>query len=162
PPCRLGLWELVNIRNGNALDHFAEKQKEAPPADVRRALEAHTLAMLGYQRYMERLTKAFGEPLPHSVVLVATAAHYSREKIVRALGIGSNQLVFIPVDTHFRMDPDALWEKVRELTSRRVPILACVSVCGTTEESAVDRLDQVLEVRRRAERELGVTFHIHS
>lgn len=162
PLNRLGLWELVNIRNSAALDLFDALRTAAPPADVRRALDAHTLSTLGYQRYMERLTKAFGDPLPPSVVLVAATAHYSWEKIVRALGIGSNQLVFIPVDAHFRMDPDALWEKVRELTSRRVPILACVSVCGTTEESAVDRLDQVLEVRRRAERELGITFHIHS
>jgi len=37
-----------------------------------------------------------------------------------------------------------------------------VSVCGTTEESAVDRLDQVLAVRARAARELGVAFHVHS
>ena len=41
-------------------------------------------------------------------------------------------------------------------------MLACVSVCGTTEESAVDRLDEVLEVRERARRELGIAFHVHS
>ncbi len=35
-------------------------------------------------------------------------------------------------------------------------------MCGTTEESAVDRLDQVIAVRARAEQELGVTFHVHS
>ncbi|TVR56302.1 MAG: hypothetical protein EA421_03960, partial [Gemmatimonadales bacterium] len=41
-------------------------------------------------------------------------------------------------------------------------ILACISVCGTTEESAMDRLDEVLAVRERARWELGVSFHIHS
>jgi glutamate/tyrosine decarboxylase-like PLP-dependent enzyme len=81
---------------------------------------------------------------------------------MRALGIGSNQLKFIPVDDHYRMDPDALWRKVLKLNASRTPVLACISVCGTTEESAVDRLDLVLAVRDRAERELGVTFHIHS
>jgi glutamate/tyrosine decarboxylase-like PLP-dependent enzyme len=96
------------------------------------------------------------------VVLVAATAHYSWEKIVRALGIGSNQLGYIPLDTCYRMDPDALWERVRELARRRQPVQALVSVCGTTEESAVDRLDLVLEVRSRAERELGTTFHVHS
>ena len=40
--------------------------------------------------------------------------------------------------------------------------LHCVSVCGTTEESAVDRLDRVIEIRERAEAELGATFHVHS
>jgi glutamate/tyrosine decarboxylase-like PLP-dependent enzyme len=86
----------------------------------------------------------------------------TRGKRSSALGIGSNQLVYIPLDTRFRMNPDALWERVAELARHRQPILACISVCGTTEESAVDRLDQVLQIRDRAERELGVTFHVHS
>jgi glutamate/tyrosine decarboxylase-like PLP-dependent enzyme len=60
------------------------------------------------------------------------------------------------------MDPDALWDQLRELARRRQSVQALVSVCGTTEESAVDRLDEVLAVRERAERELGLTFHVHS
>jgi glutamate/tyrosine decarboxylase-like PLP-dependent enzyme len=40
--------------------------------------------------------------------------------------------------------------------------MACVSTCGTTEQGAVDDLQRIVEVRERAERELGVTFHIHS
>jgi glutamate/tyrosine decarboxylase-like PLP-dependent enzyme len=37
-----------------------------------------------------------------------------------------------------------------------------VSTCGTTEEGAVDDLQRIVDVRARAEAELGVTFHIHS
>lgn len=60
------------------------------------------------------------------------------------------------------MDPDALWSQIESLTSKRIPIMACVSTCGTTEEGAVDDLQRIVEVRSRAEWELGVTFHIHS
>lgn len=162
PLGRLGLWELLNITNDAALDLWDALWRAAPSADVRRALADHSLGTLGYQEYARRLARRYGDPLPPGTVLVAATAHYSWEKIVRALGIGANQLIFIPVDEHYRMDPDALWDTVRRLTDRGVPILACVSVCGTTEESAVDRLDLVLEVRARAERELGVTFHLHS
>ena len=158
----LPLRDLVNIHPQNAMDLWGELWRGAPRAEVHRALQEHSLQHLGYQEYVARLDRAFGDPLPPSVVLVAATAHYSWEKIVRALGIGSNQLIFIPVDERYRLDPDALWETVRELTERNVPILACISVCGTTEESAVDRLDRVLEVRDRARKELGVTFHIHS
>jgi hypothetical protein len=42
------------------------------------------------------------------VVLVPSTAHYSWEKICRALGIGGAQLVHVPVDRRFRMDPAAL------------------------------------------------------
>jgi glutamate/tyrosine decarboxylase-like PLP-dependent enzyme len=129
---------------------------------VQRALTNHSLAAIGYQEYSRRLALDYGDPLPAGVTLVAATAHYSWEKIVRALGIGSNQLVHLPLDQFYRMDPDALWERVSALARRRQPILALVSVCGTTEESAVDRLDQVLQVRARAERELGATFHVHS
>jgi glutamate/tyrosine decarboxylase-like PLP-dependent enzyme len=95
-------------------------------------------------------------------VMVPATAHYSWEKIARALGIGSNQVVYVRVDERFRMDADWFWRKVQKFSEQKTPILACISVCGTTEESAVDRLDQIVAVRERAERELGVTFHIHS
>jgi glutamate/tyrosine decarboxylase-like PLP-dependent enzyme len=95
-------------------------------------------------------------------VLAAGTSHYSWAKIVAALGLGSNQLVFVPVGAECRMDPDALWRKVESLTKKRIPIMACVSTCGTTEEGAVDDLQRIVEVRERAHSELGVTFHIHS
>jgi len=158
----LGLWELVNVHPHAALDLWDQLWACASREVVHDALDRHSLQSLGYQEYVHRLGSAFGDPLPPSVVLVAASAHYSWEKIVRALGIGSNQLVFVPVDERYRMDPEALWATIVGLTGRRVPILALVSVCGTTEEGAVDRLDQVLEVRERAREELGVTFHIHS
>ncbi|HUF35410.1 MAG TPA: pyridoxal-dependent decarboxylase [Gemmatimonadales bacterium] len=162
PLLSLPLWELLNITNGATLDLWDLLWASAPRPDVRRAVANHSLAAIGYQEYGRRLSLAFGDPLPAGVVLVAATAHYSWEKIVRALGIGSNQLGFIPLDDHYRMDAEALWREVRGLARRRQPVQALVSVCGTTEESAVDRLDQVLEVRARAERELGVTFHVHS
>ena len=158
----LSLWQLLNIPNHATLDLWDALWAAGTRADVTRALANHSLANIGYQEYSRRLAFEYGDPLPAGVVLVAATAHYSWEKIVRALGIGSNQLVHVPVDSRFRMDPEALWDRVRMLAGRRQPIIACVSVCGTTEESAVDRLDQVLDVRARAERELGVTFHLHS
>jgi glutamate/tyrosine decarboxylase-like PLP-dependent enzyme len=158
----LSLWQLLNIPNRATLDLWEALWAAAPRPDVARALGNHSLAAIGYQEYSRRLAFEYGDPLPPGVVLVSATAHYSWEKIVRALGIGSSQLVHVPVDTRFRMDPDALWDQVRALAGRRQAILACVSVCGSTEESAVDRLDRVLEVRARAERELGVTFHVHS
>jgi glutamate/tyrosine decarboxylase-like PLP-dependent enzyme len=158
----LSLWELLNITNADTLDLWTRLWQSAPPTDVHRALANHSLAAIGYQEYSRRLALDYGDPLPAGVVLVAATAHYSWEKIVRALGIGANQLVHVPVDRSSRMDPDALWDLVSSMARRRHPVLALVSVCGTTEESAVDRLDQVLEVRTRAERELGATFHVHS
>ena len=158
----LSLQELLNIRTSDALDLWHALWNSAPRHAVARALDDHSLSTVGYQDYGRRLALDYGDPLPASVVLVAATAHYSWEKITRALGIGSNQIVHIPVDSNFRLDTTALWQQIESLTRRRVPIMACITVCGTTEESAVDQLDDIIAVRDRAESELGVTFHIHS
>ena len=157
----MGLYELLNLRGPVALDAWDALRASVPPDAWPDVIDRHTLAHAGYQEYTRRLVQHWGDPLPDSVVLVAATAHYSWEKIVRALGIGAEQLAFVPVDRHCRIDPDALWDRIERLHARRAPILACISVCGTTEEGAMDRLDRVLEVRARAEQELGVTFHLH-
>lgn len=159
---QLELWELLNIRTSSSLDLLDHLWASAARSDVVEALRNRSLATLGYQDYTRSLATEFGDPLSPGVVLASAAGHYSWEKILRALGVGSNQLVLVPVDSHCRMDSQALWELVESLTAARTPIMACVSVCGTTEEGAIDPLDEILSVRQRAELDLGVTFHIHS
>jgi glutamate/tyrosine decarboxylase-like PLP-dependent enzyme len=158
----LDLWQLLNIRPSSSLDLWEKLWLAAPGPIIERALNAHSLAALGYQEYSRQLAAEFNDALSPGVVLAAGTSHYSWAKIVAALGVGANQLRFIPVNAHCRMDPDALWREVKMLAERRIPIMACVSACGTTEEGAVDDLRRIVEVRARAEWELGVTFHIHS
>jgi len=158
----LDLWQLLNIRPACSLDLWEKLWLAAPRPVVENALKFHSLATLGYQDYSRQLGDEFGDALPAGVVLASGTSHYSWPKIVAALGVGSNQLRFIPVDPKCRMDPDALWREIETLSRRQVPIMACVSTCGTTEEGAVDDLHRILEVRAQAELELGVTFHIHS
>ncbi len=158
----LDLWQLLNIRPDCSLDLWEKLWLAAPRPVMESALRAHSLATMGYQDYSRQLAAEFGDPLQAGVVLAAGTAHYSWAKIVAALGVGSNQLVFVSVGAECRMDPEALWREIESLTRKRIPIMACVSTCGTTEEGAVDDLQRIVEVRARAERELDVTFHIHS
>ncbi|CAN5640774.1 tyrosine decarboxylase [soil metagenome] len=159
----LGLWELLNISGESALD--AAESFRGNVDDSTRAIEMighHSLAGLGYQEFGRRLASQFSDALPPGAVLVPSTAHYSWEKICRSLGIGGAQLVHVPVDDRFRMDPDALDDMLRGLAARRQPVIGCISVIGTTEESAVDRLDLVADVRDRAARDLGIAFHLHA
>jgi glutamate/tyrosine decarboxylase-like PLP-dependent enzyme len=158
----LGLWELLNISPSASLDLSDQLWASASRSDVAETLAKYSLATLGYQDYTRSLATEFGDPLRPGVVLASAAGHYSWEKILRALGIGSNQLVLVSVDAHCRMNSQALWETVKSLTDKRTPIMACVTVCGTTEEGAIDPIDEILEVRSEAERKLGVTFHVHA
>jgi glutamate/tyrosine decarboxylase-like PLP-dependent enzyme len=159
----LDLWQLLNLSSEDALDAAeAFRERLGDPFRAVECLTHHSLAGLGYQEFGRRLASEFGDALPSGVVLVPSTAHYSWEKICRALGIGGQQLVHVPVDERFRMDPAALEATLHALAARRQPVIACISVCGTTEESAFDRLDLIADVRERARKELGVAFHLHA
>ncbi|HET6765198.1 MAG TPA: pyridoxal-dependent decarboxylase [Longimicrobiaceae bacterium] len=159
----LDLWQLLNLRPEDALDAAQALESLAPePRRAAAALAMHSLEGLGFQDFGRRLEQDFGSPLPPAVVLVPSTAHYSWEKICRSLGIGAAQLVHVPVDRRFRMDAGALWETLAALAARRQPVVGVVSVLGTTEESAVDRLDLVADARDRAARELGMGFWLHA
>ena len=160
--CGLDLWGLLNMPPDSTLEAKDELFRRVGPEKAAASLADHSVATLGYQEYGRRLSAEFGDALPPGVVLVPSTAHYSWEKICHALGIGSRQLVHVPVDRRFRMDPDALWSILQDLAERRQPIIGCVAVAGTTEESTVDRVDKIVELRRRAGRELGLAFHLHT
>jgi glutamate/tyrosine decarboxylase-like PLP-dependent enzyme len=157
------LWGLLNVAPLDAMDLAdAFRARLGDDGAAVEALAQHSLAGLGYQEFGRRLSRQFGDALQDGAVLVPSTAHYSWEKICRALGIGGRQLIHVPVDRRFRMDPAALEATVHALADRRQPIIACISVIGTTEESAVDRLDLIADVRDRVARELGVAFHLHA
>ncbi len=158
----LPLWSLLNLRANATLDAHRALFSLAPRAAVAAALDEHSLSAIGYQDYTLRLAESYADPLPAGVVLVPATAHYSWEKVVRALGIGARRMVAVPVDAACRMDPEALWRTLEECAASRRPVIALIGVCGTTEEGAVDRLDLIADLRVRAEEELGLTFHLHA
>jgi glutamate/tyrosine decarboxylase-like PLP-dependent enzyme len=158
----LPIWSLLNLDPDAALDAYDAFHHAVPAEAAREAIDRHSLSAVGYQDYTRRLAAVWSDPLPPGVVLVASTAHYSWEKIVRALGIGSRRLIQVPVDAHARMDPGALVEALAECSASRTPVLAVVSVCGSTEEGAVDRLHEVQAVRAEAARHHGTVFHLHA
>ena len=92
--------------------------------------------------------------------LVPQTKHYSWLKAADIAGIGLDQVVPVPVDGHYRMKVDELERIIRDLAARKTPILGVVAVVGTTEEGAVDHVDQVAALRSRLEKE-GIGFYFH-
>lgn len=157
------LWQLLNVSSSAALDAadlFRSGFEDPDAAD--QVLNRHSLAGLGYQDFGRRLANEFTDALPPAVVLVPSTAHYSWEKICRSLGIGGANLLQVPVDDFFRMDTGAFEEALGTLGRKKQPVIACVPVIGTTEESAIDRLREIVEVRGRVAKSLGMAFHLHA
>ncbi|MFL5560459.1 MAG: pyridoxal phosphate-dependent decarboxylase family protein [Gemmatimonadaceae bacterium] len=159
----LGLWELLNVSPGEALDLYDSFQRSTGDPHVAVVAAArHGISGLGYQGFGLRLAERFGDALAPGIVLVPSTAHYSFAKACRVLGMGESHLVRVPVDTHFRMDTVALTEILDASAAQRRPVIACVAVMGTTEEGAVDRLDLIDAARVRAGRTHGLAFYLHA
>jgi len=69
------------------------------------------------------------------------------QKVIEALGLGKEQIKMIPVDSHFRTDVGALREILLRCADERRPILALVSVLGSTEEGAIDQIHRLVELQ---------------
>ncbi|CAD5299459.1 MULTISPECIES: pyridoxal-dependent decarboxylase [unclassified Imperialibacter] len=95
------------------------------------------------------------------VIFVSEAAHYSIKKITNLLGFGEDQVISIPVDTHFRISIQALEEAILGLSASQT-IVAVVGILGTTEEGAVDPLVDIERIRKKYEQEQCKSFWLHA
>jgi glutamate/tyrosine decarboxylase-like PLP-dependent enzyme len=77
------------------------------------------------------------------------------------VGLGAAALRKLPTDGHLRLDVAALAEAVRQHAAREEPVLMAVSICGTTEEGAVDPLHRVEALRRELAGE-GIALWHHA
>ncbi len=166
PLGELKTFELVNLPLAAVTDlHFrvlavlheagAERAAafEAALPSVRRAGLSGLL--LGYNARFP------SDPLRPPVVLASHAAHYGWVKGLDIIGLGAAALRTLDIDAHLRLDVDALAHAVREAAAREEPVLMTVSICGTTEEGAVDPLDRVEALRADLAAE-GVTVWHHA
>jgi glutamate/tyrosine decarboxylase-like PLP-dependent enzyme len=93
-------------------------------------------------------------------VLVSSSAHYSWAKGMKVLGLGTRNLVEVPVDDHMRMQVPALHEALQEALDDGVPVLCAVGMLGTTEFGTVDPIHRIVQARSDF-RKRGLDFGIH-
>jgi glutamate decarboxylase len=82
--------------------------------------------------------------------------HYSFEKAVALAGLGTDNLVKVPVDHRHRIDICALESCLTELRLERRKPIALIGVAGTTDCGSIDPLRELGKVAARE----GVHFHV--
>jgi len=137
-------WKLLNLPVSKVLD-LVDKVKAAGKFDEARKHSARGVGMSS-----EKL----------GVLLVPQSRHYSWAKAADILGIGNENLINIQVDENFRMDVKILKQTIDKFIKQKTPILGVVSVVGTTEEGAVDEVDEVVALRKAYEKQ-GISFYLH-
>lgn len=87
--------------------------------------------------------------LPALRVYCSEHAHSSVDKGAVTIGLGLENVVRIPSDAEYRMQPGALARAIaRDRASGRLP-LACVATVGTTSTSSIDPVPHIAEICRR-------------
>jgi glutamate/tyrosine decarboxylase-like PLP-dependent enzyme len=121
------------------------------------ALQGYSVQNVGLVDFYARYLSGIASP-----VLIAPATrHYSWPKAATLLGLGQNGLRGIHVDLQARMDLVLLKAELEACLAAKRPILAVVAVIGSTEESAVDPLRAILDMRSEY-RGRGLDFVVHA
>lgn len=159
PISRLSDWELINIAVDDMLDlpHRLTDAAGIPEETVADALDAFSVQATGLLDFYSQALPKTAAP----VVLVPATAHYSWARACAIMGIGLNQMIPIAVDFDGRMSTVALRAALSRCQAEKRPVLMVVAIMGTTTESAVDPLADILDIRDEY-RETGLDFVVHA
>jgi glutamate/tyrosine decarboxylase-like PLP-dependent enzyme len=155
----LKAWQLLNLPADEvlALPRRLTHDLKIPREEVSRAVGPWGLQGLGWLAF----SRKFLAECPDPVFTVPGSKHYSFPKAAAVLGFGAANLVNVAVDLDARQDVGDLKRRLEGFLNERRPVVAVVAVIGTTEESAVDPLADVLQLRDEFARR-GLVFHVHA
>lgn len=160
--CTLDDWHLFNLSvdrivvlRRELLAAIRAQRSAAEARSIAGRIEAGRIETLGAAEFHARL-----DSRASPCVMVPVSAHYSWEKALKLLGLGSANLVTIPVTERMRMDSDALDAALAEAHASQRPVLSVVGVLGSTEFGAIDPIDRIVSARQRW-RKRGLDFGIH-
>ncbi|RMB60521.1 decarboxylase [Dokdonia sinensis] len=153
-------WSVVNLPIDEILaipDNLA-KQYGIDITTLGNAISKYTVQNLGYTDILRKYLPT----ISNSPVSLCTATrHYSWPKGAAIAGVGSANMISVKVDNRARMDITHLEELLENCLNQKIPLLNVVVIIGSTEESAVDPLKEVLALREKF-RARGLEFAIHS
>ena len=91
-----------------------------------------------------------------AVVIGSSLMHYSFQKAVDLLGIGSRSLIKVSADRNNRLELPALRQAVEECRARKQHIIALVGIAGVTDSGAIDPLPEMADIAS----EYDIPFHV--
>ena len=154
--------ELLNLDADTVLgiDSKISHHYEIEEIDLQSAINnsEFTIQKMGFSRFRRKFFDSLNNDC---IFLVPGTKHYSWDKSAAILGIGSSQMKDIGLDINGRMCMKNLRKILEECLENRIPIYSTIAVIGSTEESNVDPLADIIELRDEF-RELGLNFCVHA
>jgi glutamate/tyrosine decarboxylase-like PLP-dependent enzyme len=156
-------WELVNLCLDATIDmrqRFVQVMREEASSEqiaaFSRAVRSRRIESMGMAGFFQAHSD-----LEPPRVLVPSSAHYSWEKSMKVLGLGTENLIRIDVDRNMRLDIEHARRELEGCLERCTPVLAAVGVLGTTEFGTLDPIAGLVQVRNEMRgRGLEVGLHV--
>ena len=152
-------WGLMNLGIDEVigLTPNIEKTCGISADTIKAMLDKYSVQNIGladmHRTYLQDLSQ-----LP--VIMAPSTRHYSWPKGAALLGLGANHVISTHVDLDGRMSMDHLRDQIETCYQNRQPVLQVVAVMGTTEESSVDPLADIVALREEY-RAKGMEFSLH-
>lgn len=157
-------WKLLNIKSKEILElpkkihQILGGEHNISLKKLFKYLSKYSLQNIGLKKIYDRMgDKRISNP----IVIASGTKHYSISKAVSLMGLGLKSLVHITVDQDARMDIEKLEYTLEKSLINHTPVLTVVAIMGTTEESAVDPLKKIIDLRKKF-RKKGLDFNIHA
>jgi L-2,4-diaminobutyrate decarboxylase len=83
-------------------------------------------------------------------ILCSEVAHFTVEKSASQLGLGTDAVVRVEVDEHFRMKPESIRDCRESLRQQELLPMAIVATAGTTDFGSIDPLPEVALLARQS------------
>jgi aromatic-L-amino-acid decarboxylase len=83
-----------------------------------------------------------------SVIFLTKQLHHTVTRSIRIAGIGECILRFIPMDEHYRMNPEALESSIKKDKGSGLNPWLILASAGTTDVGAVDPLEEIGDIAR--------------
>jgi len=150
--------QLLHMSPSHALSSFEKVFSSYVNAEE--AIEAYRNSKYNVvEQGLSRVTRLIGSD---PVLLIPETHHYSFPKLMDVLGLGRKSLVPVRVDCDLRMDVSDLATKLDDVERAGTHVLAVVTVVGTTEEGAIDPVNEILDLRIRREADKKPSFWLHA
>jgi glutamate/tyrosine decarboxylase-like PLP-dependent enzyme len=159
PLIELDTWSVLNLKADDilALPTRLTNEYQISRDTVTASLAQYSLQSLGIQEFSRRFLSQIDKS---PVFFVPGTKHYSFPKAAAVLGIGASNMIDVPVDKDARMNIAVLKELLEKCLAEKRPVYTVVAVIGSTEESAIDPIKDVLTLREEF-RQRGLEFTVH-
>ncbi|CZS94233.1 uncharacterized protein RAG0_04293 [Rhynchosporium agropyri] len=153
----LSTWELLNLRPKDVLDIPDRLCREYGVSSkfMEKVLLEHSIQQTG----KDVLEREFDIKPPQ--YFLSTTRHYSWPKGAAIAGIGAQNVIGVPVDHGARLRIGKLEELLNNCLENKRAVYAVVAIIGSTEEGCVDRLSEVLALRKKFQAR-GLSFLVHA